>query len=302
MNEAEQRRGASFGRNAWSWQNIGKRGGGFGNVVAVVFAEESGEGGGDLRLSDGRNVFAFAESGSIGSDDGDPNIFGTFLIDAMFFPVDEAAAAAVVGGDDESGLILVGWIGLDGVPKLFDKMIELPGAFKDEIVAARVSPIVCFAVTDEEHARMVGLERVEQRNLQKGIVDVVGVKSGGVEEKIVDHLLARGGVIAKGEIPADLHGEMAAALVEDVFVVAPGAEDGDAIVKFGLVVEPLEYGGVGIGAEFVGVDSGVGDAGEDFIVAGVGEGQAVGDVSEAAKSLIAKNLAFGGDNVPQKGQ
>ena len=82
-----------------------------GDVAVIILAEECGECGGDLRLDDGSVVFAYAQRLRIGADHGDPDIFGAFLIHAVFFPFCGAAAAAMVGGDDEGGLTAESGVG-----------------------------------------------------------------------------------------------------------------------------------------------------------------------------------------------
>src|SRR6267142_1789539 len=283
-------------------KDVGDGGGSGGDVAAVILAEKTGDGGGDLRLGNGADVGALAERRGVRADDGDPDIFRTFLFGAMVFPLGEAAAAAVIGGDNESGLIAIGGDGLHSVPELFDEMIDVVSAVEDEVVAAGVAPVVRLAVADKQDFRMVGADVVEQGHLLEGVVDVFLVEFCGVKVEIVDELLLRGESSAIGQVPADLDGEMAAADVENILESAPGGEDGDLVAEFGLLVEPFEYGRVRVRAEFVGVDFWIRRTGEHFVVAGKGKGLAVGDASDAAFGLVTDDLALGGDDAPEKGK
>src|SRR6476661_6734230 len=136
-------------------QETGNSGGSRGDVVTVILAEKTGQGGGDLRLSNRADVGALPERRGVRADDGDPDIFRTFLLYAVVFPLGAAAAAAVIGGDQECGLIAIPRNGLHGVPKLFDEMIDVVGAVEHEVVTAGVGPVVRLAIADEQHFRAV---------------------------------------------------------------------------------------------------------------------------------------------------
>src|SRR5580698_3479059 len=66
-----------------------------------VLTDECRQRRGDLRLSHRRSVRALAERRGIGSDDGDPNILGALLFNAVLLPLHRTAAPAVVGSNDE---------------------------------------------------------------------------------------------------------------------------------------------------------------------------------------------------------
>ena len=173
------------------------------------------------------------------SDNGDPDIFGAFLIRAMIFPFDEAAAAAVIGSDDESSLAAIKGNGLHGVPELLDKVVDFVGAMEHQVVAAGVRPVVGFTVADEEDLGMICTDEVEQRNLLQRVGDVFVVESCGVLVEIVDELLIRIEFAVIGQIPARLHGQVAAIYVEDIFVDVPGANDGDVAVEVRAVCRAI---------------------------------------------------------------
>src|SRR6266849_5248797 len=214
-------------------KDVGDGGGSSGNVVAVILAEKTGEGGSDLRLGNGADVGALAQRLGVRADDGDPDIFGAFLFGTMVLPLGEAAATAVIGGDNESGLIAIRGDGLHGVPKLFDEMIDVVGAVEHEVVTAGVGPVVRFAVADKQKPGKFCADVVEQGHLLEGVIDVFLVEFRGVKVEFVDELLIRGESSAIGQVPADLDGETAAADVENILKSAPGGEDGDLVAEFG---------------------------------------------------------------------
>lgn len=121
-----------------------------------------------------------------------------------------------------------------------------------------------------------------------------------MQVKVVDELLIRIEFAVVGQIPSDLHREVAAIHVEDILVDVPGANDGDVAVEVGLLVEPFEHRDVWVGAVVVRINFRVGETGEHFVVAGIGKGLAVGDASDAAFELIAEELALRGDDTPEK--
>ena len=271
-----------------------------GDRLVVVLAKERSDCGGDLRLSDGSDSGAFTEWFGVGANDRDPDIFRAFLIDAVIFPFNEAAAATVVAGDDESGLVFKSGKRLHLRPKFGHVVIELMGAVKDQVVAAGMSPVVSFSIPDEQRTGVTLADVVEQRKLLKRVRDVFAIELCGVAVKIVDDFLARGEIAFVGNVPAGLHDQVAAFFVEDVFVSGPGTVHGDFIMELREFVEPFEDRYIGIAAKFIGVNFRVGVAGEHFVVAGVGEGHAVGDAGDAAFGLIAEDLAFLGNGRPEK--
>ena len=179
-------------------------------------------------------------------------------------------------------------------------MIEEVRAVQQLIVAADVPPEVGLAVADEEDARLLGREGVEERHLQERVVDVAVLEGSGGPVQAVEQLLARARRAPIGRIPTRLHRKVAPTHVEDVLERPPGGIYRDVPVKLRQAVQPLEYGEVGIRAEFVRVDARVRVPGEHLVVARIGEGQAVGDAGNAALGLVAENLAAHGDRAPEE--
>lgn len=142
------------------------------------------------------------------------------------------------------------------VPQLLNELVVATGAFKDQIVAAGVGPVVGLAIADEEQAGPIELQIITKRDLQERVVDILVIEPGGGAIQLVQQLLTGSEVGAGvGSIPGNLHGDVAARFVENVAEGSPGGEDVDLVVKFRLVVKPLENGDVRIGAELVGVDA-----------------------------------------------
>jgi hypothetical protein len=129
--------------------------------VAVILADERGDRRGDLRLRHGGYLGALAERRGVRAENGDPDILGSFLLDAVLLPLRETAPTAVIGGDDERRVAALLRHRLHGVPKLADEPIHAVRALEHEIVAALVRPIVGLAVADEKDAGMSLLDVVQ---------------------------------------------------------------------------------------------------------------------------------------------
>ena len=71
----------------------------------------------------------------------------------------------MIGGEDESSLVAIFRHGLHDFPQLLHEMVEAVGALQHQIVAALVCPVIGFAISHEEHARMICLHIIQQRYL-----------------------------------------------------------------------------------------------------------------------------------------
>src|SRR6266404_3051747 len=274
--------------------------GGGGYRLAVVLAQQRRHGGCNLGLADLCGVSALTERCSIRTEHRDPDVLRAGLLDAVLLPIDRSAAAAMIGRDDESSLIAIRRQALQGMPELLDEVIEEVRAVEQQVVAARVPPVVGLAVADEQDTRLLLAQGIEQRDLQERVVDILVVQPGRGPVELVEQLLPRSERAAIGQIPSDLQRKITASNVKDILERFPGCVHAHAPVQIRQTIQPFEHRGVRIRSEVVGVDARVGMAGEHFIVSGVREGQAVGDAGDAAFGLVAEDLAACGDRGPQE--
>src|SRR5205823_12338602 len=133
---------------------------------------------------------------------------------------------------------------LQGLPKLLNQVIEEVRAVEQEVVAARVRPVVSLAVADEQYARLVLAQRVEQRDLQERVVDIPVVQSRRGPVELVQQLLPRGELATVGQVPSDLQRQTAASHVEDILERLPGRVHAHAPVQLRQTVQPFEHSGV----------------------------------------------------------
>src|SRR5579862_2655270 len=104
----------------------------------VVLAQQRRNRAGDLRLRDVGHVVSLAKRRRVRADDGDPDVFRSFLLDTMILPLFHAMPAAVIGADDKGRLILVFGHRLHELPQGGHIAVKAVCRLKHEVVAPAV--------------------------------------------------------------------------------------------------------------------------------------------------------------------
>src|SRR5688572_889027 len=258
--------------------------------VAVVEAEVLQHRCRDITLRHVGKVPCFAHRRSVRTEDGDPDVLAALYARVVVDPVDRRSSSTVVRRDDQRRPIAVSIKCLNRAPELRQLTVDEMQVIEDEVVAARVRPVVRLSKTQPEDTWLVLVE------IGKGNAEgerVIAAFSPGLD----DLLAQRGQLIhlrraerGRHRFEGTVHEERAVAAGSGHLEAVPGADLCDLRrLEAEPAVRVVEYRLVRIPHQVVRKHVRLRLSGEHLGISGVGEPQRIAYRHLAAACLVAKH-------------